>query len=269
MAQTSRKPAAHPSTWFRLTIEGSSPIATALRAATPMVGPIDIAGVENALAPAVRDFIDRRMNSPTAPELRDDISGVAKAIDAFTKVLPRGASALASAVAETSMRAFPPMPEGPALSFTDVVHFEVLHSNLARLRAALQLVAWEEAGRRPKDHPQHILVRSLARIYHETTGKKPTRATKTPSARDPLASNHRTRASGPFAEFVKAVDDELNRQLAKVMVTQSINDASATGLRPKSAKDAAEAAQFRLTGIDTLIRAAMDEMGPKKAPNSP
>jgi hypothetical protein len=246
MTQSSRKPAAHPSTGFRLRIAEDSPIVTALKAAGAKFDAEKIRDLERHLAESVVEFIDARIYSLPQPQLRSQIKSFQTALAEFKKAVPTIDSPLANALAETG--SFVPIPLDPVFrlaprSFNDPTDLDILRNDLKRLGKKAQWLAEEErVGKsgRVASFPEHRFVERLAALYVTATGKVPTRATNY------SGTDHRKRTAGKFALFVKAVDDEIARQIVDRLMAQSIC----------TAKEAqAEAAKYRLVGIDSLVAA--------------
>jgi hypothetical protein len=245
VSQSSRKPAAHPSTGFRLCVGEDSPIVAALQRAGAKIDVEKIRELERNLAESAVEFIDLRCNAPPGPQLRLQINSFRAELAKFEKAVPTIDSPLAQALAETG--SFVPIPpdrfyrETPR-SFNDPADFDLLRNDLKRLKTKTEWLAEEEGvgkSGRLADEPDHRFVERLAAFYVSATGKTPKRATNY------LGANHKERAAGHFARFVKAVDDEMARQIIERLTAQSLPIEMAQ----------VEAARFRLKGIDSLITA--------------
>jgi hypothetical protein len=262
VTQSSYKPAAHPGTGFRLRLDKQSPILAELTAAGAILDEKNIKRLEMSLVTAVREFLDLRVNATSHQELRSGVKVLLQGIDKFLLALPSSESGLANALAMSARQLLPlrdlAFPDEPR-SFDDPVEFEALSRDLKRLKMIAEYFADEvrvgKGGRTPSG-PDHWFVARLAEIFEQTTGRKPKRGTSNPeSARNgSRTSDHRSRAAGYFARFVKAVDDEIERQLVEKLVAQRIC------LTHHEARGVAK--QYRLKGIDSLITANVEKIPP-------
>jgi hypothetical protein len=253
MTLSSYKPAAHPSTGFRLRLGEQSQILAELTAAGAILNEKNT--IEKLLATTVREFLDFSDNATTHQELRSNVKALLQALDEFLPALPSSESGLANALARTAQLlparrdpAFIKMPR----SFDDPVEFEVICRDLKRLKMIAELFASEERvgkGGRTPSGPDHWFVARLAEIFEQATGRKPKRGTSnlTSAKETSGVSDHRSRAAGYFARFVIAVDDEIQRQLIEKLLTQKICSTN------EQAQEVAK--KYRLKGIDSLIAA--------------
>jgi hypothetical protein len=191
--------------------------------------------------------MDRRYYALPRPQLRLQISSFQAELARFEQAVPTIDSPLAQALAETaSFVRIPPdrvYRETPR-SFNDPADFDLLRNDLKRLKTKAKWLAAEERvgeSGRLANEPDHRFVEQLAALYVSATGKTPKRATNY------LGANHRERAAGHFARFVKAVDDEIFRQIVERLTAQSVCTTEMAQ---------AEAERFRLKGIDSLVTAA-------------
>jgi hypothetical protein len=175
-------------------------------------------GVVSSIVRAINDYLWVLKHAVPPNQFRRELKEFAAALKTFIRQIPPPNSAVRAAIdpiiQKKIMAQFPSLPDDPMQQFLTIIDNTQLADdgrlyNLAiGLRTALS--ATEEVRKaeggpgRDANRAGHRLVGSLASIYEDATGKRPSRALNQVAkdeGKNPVA--------GPFGPFVKAVNEQI------------------------------------------------------------
>jgi hypothetical protein len=259
-----RLPGSYPGVAFGLMLRADSQILLALESAGANFDALSIEALKISLNASVAIYLAAKISATLQPDFHAEIKKFSAALEDFRLSLPPAGSALENSLVQTWREmetdffgTVDDFRREWAFTFGEHAAFTGFRGGLAALAAVVKTLSkTERIGERgkPERRPEHLFIRSLANLYSEYTGQRPTRAVSD------AGKDQRSRAIGHFAVFVKAVDDEMQKQLKECLVRPASEGGPLVTMTKGEAED--EAKKYIIDGIDSLIAAVVAELNP-------